>query len=1393
MPNIRHCLAVTLILALFAPPVLSYAALTSYIFSSYQTSDGLSHSAVNSIIEDRSGFLWLGTREGLSRFDGYRFVGYGEHELLDQEIVSLAVDAADRLWVLTPAGVMSLAADRKTFHTLQSLRWVGLQSEQVSALAADADGNLWFASKLGLDFVRVQKQQFNHYPMAMLQQRLGLSAKLRVNALLPVEDGVWLGTTASGLIYLPHHGDPVRLSADSGVDSRRLSSNTIAGITSGKDGTIWASTARGLNRIDSQSLVVERIFAGRSGWNLSDNQLGAVFVDSDDRVWLSAASAVNVLEPQAESFRQISGVSSSSLGSGLLDNQITALWQDQSGSVWLGSARGLSKYNPKAQVIHIYQVAENAYVQALVQRDRDHVWLSNGAALYQLNLSDGTSSEQQLPASFYENLKLVGALERGLNAQLWLGTNDGIYSYDWLLDEWSEYSLPDDASQRVSVLQRGQQGELYVGTYGSGAWLLDPQTRVFSRLPIPEDSQVLALASGFDSDNAPQLWVGTLANGVHQLDLASGSVRDLPPQFADLRQVESIYSGKDDSLYLGSRDGLLVHDFASNSSESYDKTNGLSSNVVTNVGEDSSGRLVVTTINGIDYWDQQAAQFVHYDQSDGLLSTNFIPNTSLQLGDDSILLGTDSGLVRFAPGQYQANELAPQIHLGSLSVNGEVLPYSSAQQLSADQNNISLAILPVHLSSGADLQIAWRLQGLESDWQHSNRAGLDAISYPSLPAGEYQLEVRAANSDGVWSASQELSFAISSPWWLTPWAFGAYLATIALLVVASFKLARRLSQRREQLLEQLVRERTAEIERGKAELVAKSEEISQQARQIEHNANQFGVVNRALGGVFSEQLGLIGSLFKLNGLNDSPAVVQRAYAAYNQLAELTRQITGLLSASKSNAEEEGADLVYSPAALLYQIVDSCKAQAEQVGVRLNARLDKEVEYLPMAPEACQMLLSNLLGLSLQAYQRAQQRPSSEQHYNGTQQVVISISKRSGLTTLNYSDDASAHQGSLKNSKVQSEGQTADVQLAWALLQQLAANTKSSLQVRQLSPSGLKLSLNFALEAAVGSGRVAKIGPENHFNAQYLRAEERKVNNEDLALLLSGEDQEKGEPNRRVLLIEDDQQVHLQIANALEDSECYRCISYYSGTEALKYLKDSSNYRNTSPRDVADAILLDATIPDIKLLELLKGIKQFTQEAIPIIVLAGGWDPRLNAQLYANGVVLVLPKPVDCDELVAALGLHISNSEVTDSGAEGDKIFGAMTTSGTNGRASSPAEQDFINRFMTEIEANYSDPDYRLEMLGKALHKSTRQAQRHINKTMKSSFSTFLRQFRLDKAKQKLKDGNNPSQVANEVGFNSHPYFSRCFKEAFNLSPSEYKRKVRGAGYDDKLSDSGAKD
>ena len=1384
MPNTRQSLALTLLLTATACSASLSASLNSYIFSNYRVSDGLSHSFVNSIVEDRSGFLWLGTREGLNRFDGQKFTSFGLEELIDQEIISLAVDTEDRLWILTQAGVMSLSPDRRSFDSLQSMRWVGLQPEQISAISSDGNGNLWFANNLGLDFIRLQKQQFIHYPMAMLQQRLSMSDNLRINILQPTQDGVWLGTINAGLIYLPHNGEPRRLQADAGLPTQRLSNNAIAGIAERADGTIWVSTARGLNKIDPQSLEVERITAQvgsgqRNNWNLSDNQLGPIYVDSDNRVWLSGASAVNILEPDSERFHQVNVNTLGANANGLLDEQISALWQDATGSVWLGSSKGLSKFNPRTQVIHVYQVsADNNYIQGLAPKDSENIWVSNGVSLYEVSLSDGASKQVQLPGSFTRDLKVIGSLSRGIGSSLWLGTSNGFYSYDWLLDSWNEYQLPEAASQRISTLAIQQNGNLYIGTYGSGVWSFDPKNRSYQQLPGFNDEQILALHLAPNQDNAVELWVGTLNSGVQLVDTLSNEKLPGSEQLANLRQVSNIYHDGSGQIYLGSRDGLLQYDPTQQAGKLYSKADGLASNVITNVGHDRAGQLYVTSINGIDHWNSDSQRFQRYDQSNGLLSTNFIAATAVELAGGQFLLGTDQGLVRFAPDAYQANESQPQVHFGSLSVNGEKLAYSSAQDLEYSQNNIALEINPVHLSSGSNLSVAWQLQGYDEGWNEVS-GNLEEVSYSNLPAGAYQLQVRAANSDGVWGAIRSVNFTINSPWWLNPWAVAGYIAALMLIIGGGYRSARKGARKRDSKLQTIVAERTRDLEQNRAEIERQSAESQQQALKIEREAKRRNTISLALGNLLIEQMNIIGAIFQGDQLSSAPKVIESARTACREITIYCKQVRQLLAISDSPREQAPT---FTSADAVHSLIDSYKEIADSIGVRIKFSIDAALEALPLNPSVLNLTFNTLVSMSLRAYQDEDRAANDKANWG---LIEIDIAKSRDGVLLRYADDAQAHQRPSNKNAPNGEDANATLnQLNWSVLNQLASHASAVLNVKKDISTGLDLSLQLTADILSDDQKAVKITPDHHLQPTFIDSELAQVqeDNKGLPLYLDGERAQASEDNPKlVMLIEDNRRVSKQVADSIEASGHFQCSTYFTGAAAVERLVDNNSFNNSLPQDVANAILVDSSVPDYQAVELVSELARLSHNVVPIFVFSKNWDAHRNAEFYQAGATLILPKPVSIDELVSALLQHTGRpAQSVTTTVNSQKVYGAMTASGgPEGRASTPAEQSFSNNFKREIEKNYQNPDYRLDDLGSALSKSTRQAQRHISKTIGKSFSTYLRDFRLEKAREQLEEGKNPSQVANEVGFNSHPYFSRCFKEKYKQSPSEYKKETRG--------------
>ncbi len=873
-------------------PYLNFAPGSIVRFEHLSIEDGLSQNAGLAIFQDSRGYLWIGTQDGLNRYDGYSFKVY-KHDPEDpaslsyNSILKIIEDENGILWIGTWGGGLNrFDPVTETFTRYQHNPDDpdSISHDTVTALKYDSHGDLWVGTLSGLDRFNPATSTFKHF-----KNDPNDPDSLSSNAISVIlEDSsrqLWIGTGGYGIEgsglnrFDPSSGKAVRyLHTKDDPDS--LSSNNIADIYEANDGTFWISTGgfslpgNGLNHFDPNTGKA-RAYKNNPGdpHSISGNDLMSLWGDASGTLWIgSGTSGLNRMDlsrPGIFTNYQNDPYFADSLSG----NEVWALFEDRLGILWVGTSHsGINKLSATAGQFGLYQnnpsdpasLGINA-TGAFAEDQAGNIWVATwGAGLDRFNPSTGqfshyrhdpedlSSLSDDLFMTVYvdeSNTVWAGTLGRGLNR---LDPVTGKVAH-YLHDPANPISLADD---NVASIIADQKGGMWIGTFG-GISHYDPDTGRFTNYSSnPDDPGSLShnMVVSLYIDSKDKLWAGTWGGGLNQLDLNDPAHTD--PGLARFTQyhanpedpsslsedsIWTIHESKDGSLWFGTQMGLNKMDPLTGKFIHYTEKQGLPNNVVLGILEDDNGELWLTTNNGLAQFNPRTEAVTVYNSSDGLQSNEFNSNAYYRASNGTMYVGGINGFNLFKPENIHPNPIPPQVALTQFQVYNEPLPVDlSGQQsiqLNYDQDFISFEFAAFDFQAPQKNEYAYMLEGFDKDWiQAGNRR---YATYTNLPGGDYIFHLKASNSDGVWNERGiAIPINITPPFWQTWWFNGILILGVVALIAGGFRW--RLTSIREQTLhlETEVAERTTELRDTNKLLEKEVEQRKRAEAELEKRAAQ---------------------------------------------------------------------------------------------------------------------------------------------------------------------------------------------------------------------------------------------------------------------------------------------------------------------------------------------------------------------------------------------------------------------------------------------------------------------------------------------------------------------------------------------------------------------------
>ena len=1302
-----------------------------YYFKNLSIRNGLSQNTVNAILQDRKGFMWLGTKDGLNRYDGLSFRKF-KHDAANPRsignsfITSLYEDFNGNIWVGTDAGVYIYYPEKEAFEEFdcQSLEKTRIE-RSVSMIAGDKQGRVWIAVEAqGMFCYDARQKLLRNYPLSEISSNIKC---------FTFDSGgtLWLGFYGDGLYYSKDNLATVHPYGSPEDGKREFEGGVITKIVQGNYNCLYiGSVKEGVSELNLTSGQVRNLLAiDESGESIFCRDL---LPYSDNELWIGTESGIYIYNLRTAQFIHLRASLYDSYS--LSDNAIYALYKDREEGLWIGSYFGGVDYYPRQYTYFAKYYPKNIAnslhgkrVREFCRADDGTLWI--GTEDGGLNHFNPKTKEFHFfePSAGFTNIH--GLCMDG--SHLWVGTfSKGLRVIDTrtgvILRTYTEghtsHSLNDNS---IFSICRTSAGEIYLGTL-FGLLRYNRTQDNFDRIPELNGKFVYDIKE----DSYGNLWLATYANGAYCYDVSARRWKNYVFDAEDEKslpydKVLSVFEDSYRQIWLTTQGGgfCLFHPDTETFTR-YGLKDGLPNDVVYQIVEDDDRFLWLTTNNGLVRFDPKTMEMKVFSTANGLPTNQFNYRSGFKDEAGNIYLGSINGFVAFDPRTFAENRQVPAVAITDfLLFNKEVpvgetdsplkssITFSDKVVLTADQNSFSFRIAALSYQAPRMNKLMYKLEGFDEGWLTIGESPL--VTYSNLGYGDYVFKVKASNSDGVWNEQEtSLHLSILPPFYLSGWAYCFYvLFFMGCLVCVIFYFKRRNYRKQHRQMEMLEQEKEREVYHAKIDFFTNvAHEIRTPLTLIKGPLENI-ILKKEVDSETKEDL----YIMKQN--------TERLLNLTNQLLDFRKTET---RGFRLNFTE--CDVV----AVLRETYLRFTSLAKQKGLDFILELPQECFMADVNQEALTKIISNLLNNGVK-YASTYLRISLEtdekvfhiRTFNDGEMIPDTMKEEifKPFVRLDKEDEVTTGTG-----------------IGLALSRSLAELHQGSLMMEK----GEEVNC-FCLTLPVNQDSTITLSAEN-----VSQVEENSCGWEQ-------EETDTKEKKPMILVVEDNPDMLAFVRKQLTTE--YSVLTAMNGIEALAVL--DNHYVNL--------VVSDVMMPQMDGFELCKTIKSdLSYSHIPVVLLTAKTNIQSKIEGLELGADAYIEKPFSVEYLLANISSLIHNREKLR------QTFAKSPFVAANTMALTKADEEFIWKLNDIIQANLHNPEFSMEDMADALKMSRSSFYRKIKGVLDLSPNEYLRLERLKQAAQLLKEGKSRvNEICYTVGFNSHSYFSKCFLKQFGVLPKDF--------------------
>lgn len=1295
----------------------TFAQARSYYFKSYEVENGLSNNNVTCCTQDRYGFMWFGTRDGLNRFDGNTFRIFKNEanrrgSLISSWITDLARSPSGNLWVATNMGVQIYDYQQSSFRLLDFTKGMAC-----SNLTFDNQGNVWMI--LNGNTLLKYNEQLGLYQNCTPQDNSSITSFCMTR-----QGQLWV-TTANGHIALFNLEENkfTRLPLFNAEKEEITIPNMTAIWASPSDPLLLVGTSdQGIKRIDIRTGLCRNILSKQKTNPIYTRDF---FQATADEVWIATYSGIYIYHLVADKIFHL--VQNKSDHYSLSNNAIKEFARDREGGIWICTDNGGINYlAPYLKFRLHYMIPGQKTIQGDIIHDicpdaYNHVWIgTEDAGLNKFDLKTRTYT------SFTDHDGLSQNCIHGLatlGKDLWIGTHsNGIDRMDIRSGKIvKHYSIGKEApageNNIIVYLYKTRSDRLLVAT-ATGVYQYNPLRDTFDPMQqFPADYRIQTL---FEDDEGT-LWAGTFNRGLYyfnpQTQAQGEFLLDTIGTHAH-RTINHIHEDKQKNLWFATGEGLKMLQKHTRKILCYSTRDGLPSNVIYRLEEDTKGHIWISTSNGLAVLNPSTREIKVFKKEHGLPGNQFNYNSSARTADGKLYFGTLKGMISFDPEPIQDFPIRPKVYMVQIKytdpnhnwTDQQNITFRSHITLDYNQSTFYIEYAALSYQAPTVTQYAYCMEGLNPEWNYV--IGENRAYFTKLPPGNYTFKVKAANISGLWNEDPaSLHITILPPWWFSSVALTIYVVLgIGAICLAAGLITRHNRQKMRRKMNNFENEKEKELYQAKIDFFIN---IAHEIR------TPLTLIKSPLHKLLTQVKLPPGALSYLTLINKNA----------NRLLDLVNQ---LLDFRKTEIEGYKLNFIETDIiALIYETCEHFKEAAEQAHLSLLIETSLPSFYVFIDKEACTKILSNLLS-------------------NAVKYAKSEIRIKFNVTTdTNFIVD------------VINDGEKIPEEIQEKIFEPFFREETNF----HKSGTGLGLPLARSL-AEMHDGTLTLLScaspmitfrlclPIHQPHSIKLTEKEKEVETKEIPSSYITHS------SRSTILVVEDNPEMLNFIGE-EINRTYNVATASNGQEAIGVLKEVS----------IQLIISDIMMPVMDGLALLKKVKTDIEFShIPIILLTAKSSLQARMEGLEMGADAYIDKPFSTDLLLTQITNLLNNRNNIRS------YYFNSPLAHMKSMAYTKADENFLKKLNAVIDTHISDIDLDVDMLADEMNLSRPTLYRKINALSDMTPNDLIKISRLKKAAELILQGEmRIYEIAEAVGFNSQSYFSRAFSKQFNMSPTQYAK------------------